>query len=847
MCQIRMITLVVLVSAAWTAGSTFLLAQSQDWNDCQNSDNSDIRIAACSKLIDSTSTNRSTRVRAYINRGDQFRELQDLDHAIADYGAALQLDPTNTSVLENRADIYLDRGDLDRALADYTRLTQLKPREVTGFLGRGNVYTQKGDFKKALVEYDTALRIKPGDSDAPEQKRTLMAIETNYHSCVDPAKFNVNPIVTAGVCTLHLNRRIQNRAQNAKVLTKRATAFRSQGDLSRAFIDLDEAIRLDPSSADAFLERADTHFEEGAFQKAIDDYTVSVQAQSDPILKNYSRLWRALAYGLQGQLEHAITELNQFDQKDPFGDLARGWFLGFAYLRMGDARRAIGAFTEYLNKITDPSILTERGIIYLNQGDIDLAITNFDAALSYTRPRVSQSFFDDFTFAQSDALLHRAAAYERRGDLGRAAIDREESKRRGPKVADAYTLRIMVKLAKGDYKAAVDDADEAGRLFPTYSHWSHRFARLMATRELGEVPKPVVVARTGPTEIKVPIDKNVAAALTGNSDVTINGQKYGIKDIDSNADTVTLLGDTSILRSGLNLIEAGVRRFTFWNEELKLQAFDEPYKKSYAILVAIDDYERTKDPEKRGPITGLRPLKGMVQAAEALRSTLIQVGFPSANIFPFYDEKATVSNLNNALGEFWKGGKYETADRLFFYFGGHGDGVGGNGYLVTYDFDSKRPTFTGFLMADFVGRHFPNIQTKHMLVALDACSSGLAVPNFMSGAVDSERLKQFTKLTNIKADLREKARNLVVAGTGDEPAVANVQSGGIFTNALIDGLRGDADYTRDGIVQLEELAIYLERTVRARAAALGMTQDPDVFRGTQFGRGKIMFVLPNLN
>ncbi len=56
----------------------------------------------------------------------------------------------------------------------------------------------------------------------------------------------------------------------------------------------------------------------------------------------------------------------------------------------------------------------------------------------------------------------------------------------------------------------------------------------------------------------------------------------------------------------------------------------------------------------------------------------------------------------------------------------------GRGYLVTYDYDPQRPTTTSFLMSDIVGRHFPHVEARHMLVALDSCSSGLAIPGFQT-------------------------------------------------------------------------------------------------------------------
>jgi uncharacterized caspase-like protein len=282
-----------------------------------------------------------------------------------------------------------------------------------------------------------------------------------------------------------------------------------------------------------------------------------------------------------------------------------------------------------------------------------------------------------------------------------------------------------------------------------------------------------------------------------------------------------------------------------WYEERRLQVFEAPYQNSFAVIAAIDDYDRLKDAEARGP-TGYPPLTNMVPYAKRLKQALIQLGFPEGNVITLFDEQATSDNLENALGEFWIGGSFENADRVILYFGGHGDHVDGNGFLVTYDFVSERPTRTSFLMSDFVGRQFPGITADHLLVAIDACSAGLAVPGAQTlGRWDRLRRQRFATLAQIRADRSEKARNMLVAGTDEEPAVA-ADGGGIFTLALISGLSGDADWLTDGVIQFNELAAHVDREVTSWAAGLGVQQNPEAFVATQFGRGKVLFLTSDI-
>ena len=77
----------------------------------------------------------------------------------------------------------------------------------------------------------------------------------------------------------------------------------------------------------------------------------------------------------------------------------------------------------------------------------------------------------------------------------------------------------------------------------------------------------------------------------------------------------------------------------------------------------------------------------MVERANELADVLAQIGFSEDHIIKLYDEAATSSKIENTLKEFWKGASHSDADRVFVYFGGHGQGYEGGVRLITYDYD----------------------------------------------------------------------------------------------------------------------------------------------------------------
>jgi hypothetical protein len=101
-------------------------------------------------------------------------------------------------------------------------------------------------------------------------------------------------------------------------------------------------------------------------------------------------------------------------------------------------------------------------------------------------------------------------------------------------------------------------------------------------------------------------------------------------------------------------------------------------------------------------------------------------------------------------------------------------------------------------------------------------------------------VRRFQALSLIRRDTENAARNLLVAGTGDQQALW--QTGGLFTKALIEGLKGEADLNNDGVIQFEELGVYVRNRVTAQATQMQVRQDPEFRVLDQYGSGRILFV-----
>ena len=85
-------------------------------------------IAVCGGLIDNVKTARPDRLKALIARAGAYDRKDMIDRAIDDYDTALRLDPTLADIFNARGELWWRKGDRPRALADFAAAVKLNPR-----------------------------------------------------------------------------------------------------------------------------------------------------------------------------------------------------------------------------------------------------------------------------------------------------------------------------------------------------------------------------------------------------------------------------------------------------------------------------------------------------------------------------------------------------------------------------------------------------------------------------------------------------------------------------------------------------------------------------------------------
>ncbi len=161
--MIRIVGLAVLFLGAWTQVSEADFTQEVRRCDSDGS-HPDIRIAACTRNIQSGRfTGRNLAV-AFTNRGLAYKRIGQWDKAIADYSEAIRLKPDDAQIFNNRGNVHYYKGQWDRAIEDYDEAVRLQPDLAEAFGNRGNVYRKNGQFDRAIEEYGKALHFQPGNA-----------------------------------------------------------------------------------------------------------------------------------------------------------------------------------------------------------------------------------------------------------------------------------------------------------------------------------------------------------------------------------------------------------------------------------------------------------------------------------------------------------------------------------------------------------------------------------------------------------------------------------------------------------------------------------------------------------
>src|SRR5579872_878554 len=257
----------------------------------------DVRIVVCTRQIESGRLEGDGLAVPYNSRGFAYREKGDVDHAIADFSQAIQLNPKYTFAWFNRGKTYADKKDLDHAVADYSEAIKLDPNNIDAYYLRGKAYLAKKDYDSAIADYNHLIEGNPKIAAAVYNDRGV-------------AYTNKNDIDRA---IADYSQAIQLDPKDAQAYTNRALMYQAKGDLDHAIADFTQTIALKPSFG-LYYSRAIAYRDKRNYDDAIADYSKAIEINPKQLDLIHNR---AAAYRHKGDFRSAMADYTREIELDP--------------------------------------------------------------------------------------------------------------------------------------------------------------------------------------------------------------------------------------------------------------------------------------------------------------------------------------------------------------------------------------------------------------------------------------------------------------------------------------------------------------------------------------------------
>ena len=226
------------------------------------------------------------------------------------------------------------------------------------------------------------------------------------------------------------------------------------------------------------------YYQEGDYDKAIQDYNRAIQLKPDYAFAFNNR---GLAYSRERDYDRAIRDYDEAIRLKPDYPQAFG-NRGLAYASKGEENQAIQNFNQAIKLREDsPEVFYNRGKVYAGQAHFDQAIKDYSQAIRL-KPDYAEAFKErseafmykyDYQSAlrdinwvielrpnDADAISSRGSFYYQKRDYDRAIRDFSQAIQLKPEKVFTFWLRAAAYYDKGDYEAAIRDYNEVIKVQP---------------------------------------------------------------------------------------------------------------------------------------------------------------------------------------------------------------------------------------------------------------------------------------------------------------------------------------------------------------------------------------------
>ena len=228
-----------------------------------------------------------------------------------------------------------------------------------------------------------------------------------------------------------------------------------------------------------------------------------------------------------------------------------------------------------------------------------------------------------------------------------------------------------------------------------------------------------------------------------------------------------------------------------------------PLGKAYALLFGVEKYMEAR----------LDDVRYAEKDATAIRDALLAIGYEQENVELILSNKATKTNIEYEVRQLAKSAK--KADKVFFFFAGHGYTLGGQNFLLAHD--TRRDDIENTSVSlNYVFTLFEDSECRQVMFFLDCCHSGMRLVDGTRGVLEAMSTAEL-EAHFAKADFRV----VFSACDKDEKSWPSLKfQHGYWTYHLLQALTGEQPslLDKDGRLRSSELQDYLSVEVPAQLA-----------------------------
>jgi len=533
--------------------------------------------------------------------------------------------------------------------------------------------------------------------------------------------------------------------------------------------------------ADQYYQKGNQKLEDLDYSGAIADYTEAITAKSNFPEAYYKRgIAKTYLYDKNGALadfDEAIKQKHNYDE---------AYFeRGFQKLALKRYLEAIEDFSKVIEiKPTDKTAFYNRGLAkyYLqdyagsisdNSRAIDLDSKYLNAFYNRSLARYEMkdyqgTILDNTKIIELDsnygeAYYNLGLSYYYLGDYNKSINAYGKVIEKIPTYVNAYYSRGLSKHYNKDYQGAIEDFSKTLELKPSYeqAYYGRGLAKYYLNDLRGSMQD---------YEKALALNPNYSQAKTELAFVTEELTRTASRSMEE-AENVNV--DLNVKLPQVWAVIVGVSQYKDGKMNLK-----------FADKDAYEFYNFLKSPQGGG--------------------------LSEDHISLLTNEKATRGNIIKALNE-----KFYRAfeeDMVILFIASHGapDPVGNEVYFLSYDTESDNLGGTAVSQID-IEKVFQRTRAKKKIWVADACHSGGAGLQIRGTDQSLETNKLLHEIANANNGMA-----MFTASSSSEYSHEDKKWGnghGVFTYYLLEGMKGQADFNKNGLVDIRELYEYVYRKV----------------------------------